>query len=376
MRVAIVHYWLVGMRGGEKVVESLCRMYPEADIYTHCLNREELSPLLRDMRIKTTFIDKLPFSQKFYQYYLPLMPLALENLRLRGYDLVISSESGPAKGVIVPATTPHLCYVHTPMRYLWDFSEEYLETRNKVIGPVMRCLLHRLRQWDVTSSFRVDRYVANSACVARRVARWWGRAATVVNPPVEIPGQNEVSLTPPAADAPYAFFGQLVSYKRCDLAIRACHMLGRPLVVGGDGQDRKQLETLARSLGARVTFLGHLAGNTAKWRFLHACRALLFPGEEDFGIVPLEAMACGRPVIGYGRGGLLDSVRDGVDGVHFHEQTPDALAAAMRLFEERSYNMASLRDRAQLFTEERFRQQMSGEIAAVLTGHRSPFCQE
>lgn len=373
MRVAIIHYWLVGMRGGENVLESLCRMFPQADIYTHCLNREALSPLLQRHTIHTTFIDKLPCSKKLYQYYLPLMPLALEQLVLRDYDLVISSESGPAKGVIVPADIPHICYCHTPMRYLWDFSDEYVSTKKAVLRPLMRLLLHRLRTWDAVSANRVDRYVANSHCVAQRIARWWGRSASVVNPPVELPG-DEVNINISREHAPYAFFGQLVAYKRADLAIRACHMLGRELVIGGDGQERGRLEELARSLGAKVTFLGRLADNAAKWKLLSESRALLFPGEEDFGIVPLEALACGCPVIGYGRGGLLDSVRDGEDGVHFHERTPESLAEAIGKFESMHFEPQTLRARAELFSEDHFQKRMQAEIDAVLKGQRSPAC--
>ena len=371
MKVALVHYWLVGMRGGEKVLESLCRLFPEADIYTHCVDRSKLSPLLLSHNIRTTFINSLPFSRKLYSYYLPLMPLALESLSLKGYDLVISSESGPAKGVIVPADVPHLCYCHTPMRYLWDFSEDYLKTKNVLLRPVMRYLLHKLRIWDVASSNRVDRYVANSSCVARRIARWWGRSAAVVNPPVEMPGADIDIEACDRSGAPYVFFGQLVAYKRCDLAIRACRKLGRRLVVAGDGQERTRLEKLAISLGADVQFLGRLETSTDKWRLLSRSRGLLFPGEEDFGIVPVEALACGCPVIGYGRGGLLESVRHGTEGVLCKEQTPESLAEAVTAFEGMHFEPKALRARAEGFSEEHFLEGMRAEVDALLSGPHS-----
>lgn len=186
LRVAVIHYWLTGMRGGEKVVEALCRIFPQADIYTHVVRPEALSETITSHPIHTTFIQKLPGSVRHYQKYLPLMPLALEQLDLRGYDLVISSESGPAKGVITRADTPHICYCHSPMRYLWDFYQDYLESAGAVTRLLMRPLFHRLRLWDYASAQRVDHVIANSRTVARRVKRWWGKEAAVIHPPVDI----------------------------------------------------------------------------------------------------------------------------------------------------------------------------------------------
>ena len=375
MKVALIQYWLVDMRGGESVLESLCRMFPDADIYTHCLNRDNISPLILRHTIHTSFIDRLPLSRKFYQYYLPLMPLALEQFNLKGYDLVISLESGPAKGVILPADTPHLCYCHTPMRYLWDMREEYVRTKNLLLRPIIRYLSHRLRMWDVVSSFRVDRFVANSSCVANRIARRWRRKANVVFPPVEIPGEDMDYTRAREADAPYAFLGQLVPYKKADLAIRACAKMGRKLVVIGDGSERKNLEKLAREMHAQVEFVGRVPASRDKWEILCRSRGLLFPGEEDFGIVPLEALACGCPVVGYGRGGLLDTVRDGIDGVHFQEHTTESLVEAMERFETMRFEPRQLRERAESFSEQRFVNEMRAEIDALLNDSHSPFSQ-
>lgn len=377
MRVAIIHYWLVGMRGGEKVVEALCRMYPQADIYTHCVRLEALSPLLRQQRIQTTFIQSLPRSQQWYKHYLPLMPLALEQLNLRGYDLVISSESGPAKGVLVPARTPHVCYCHTPMRYLWDFYHEYLQAAGWCTRLLMRPLFHYLRLWDVASAQRTDRVVANSNEVAQRVARWWGREARVVHPPVDVqhfaspqaaPGENP-AVAPREGKNYYLYFGQLVAYKRVDVAIAACTARGRRLIVAGDGEERERLQALA---GPSVTFEGRV--DDARLQELYAsCRGLLFPGEEDFGIVPVEAMAAGCPVFTYGRGGTLETVVDGETGLFFPAQTPEALDEALTRFEsgEVVFDPAVIRRRAELFTEARFQEGFAAEVALAMQGVRS-----
>ena len=349
-------------------------MFPQADIFTHCLCKENISPVILEHKIYTSFIDKLPFSKKIYQYYLPLMPLALEQFVLRDYDLVISLESGPAKGVLVPASIPHLCYCHTPMRYLWDMSQEYLQDKNFFIRPIMRYLLHRMRLWDVVSSHRVDRYVANSTCVSRRIAHWWSRKASIVFPPVELPDTGIDYTREREANAPYVFLGQLVSYKKADLALKACAKLGRRIVIVGDGEQRRELETLAHRLGVQATFTGRIPNSHSKWEILSTARGLLFPGEEDFGIVPVEALSCGCPVIGYGKGGLLDTVRDGQDGVYFQKQTVDSLVEAIQRFEQMDFDRRALRKWAENFAEERFVAQMETEIEAVLRGNRSPSC--
>lgn len=374
MRVALIQYWLVSMRGGEAVLESLCRMFPKADIFTHCLCKEKISPVILEHKIYTSFIDKLPFSKNIYQYYLPLMPIALEQFVLRDYDLVISLESGPAKGVLVPASIPHLCYCHTPMRYLWDMSQEYLQAKNVFIRPIMRYLLYRMRLWDVVSSHRVDRYVANSTCVSRRIAHWWSRKASIVFPPVELPDTGIDYTREREANAPYVFLGQLVSYKKADLALKACAQLGRRIVIVGDGEQRRELEILARKLGVQATFTGRIPDSHSKWEILSMARGLLFPGEEDFGIVPVEALACGCPVIGYGKGGLLDTVRDGQDGVYFQKQTVESLIEAILRFEQMKFDRKAMREWAENFAEKRFVAQMETEIEAVLRGERSPSC--
>ncbi len=370
MKVAIVHYWFVGMRGGEKVVEALCRMYPQADIFTHVVDRTRLSRELLAHDIRTTFIGRLPGATRHYKKFLPLMPLALEQLDLRGYDLVISSESGPAKGVLTRADTPHVCYCHSPMRYLWDFYQDYLEEAGWLMRGMMRPWFHYLRMWDAVSAMRVDRCVANSHTVAARIRKHWRRDAVVVTPPVDVGAFAAATPAPPAADAPYLCLGQLVGYKRVDLAVRACTATNRPLVVAGEGEMRRALEAVA---GPSVRFAGRLDDEAMRAIYARS-RALLFPGEEDFGMVPVEAMASGRPVIAYGRGGALETVIDGETGLFFDEQSADALVAALDRFEraEHQFDPARIAAHARNFGEERFRAEFGAVVDEVLRDTAGP----
>lgn len=362
MRVALVHYWLVNMGGGERVLETLCRMYPQADIFTHVLDRKALTPVLARHSIRTTFINRLPGSRTFYQRYLPLMPLALEQLDLTGYDLVISSESGPAKGVITRADSLHVCYCHTPMRYLWDNWPEYLAAAGPLTRLGMRCLLPGLRRWDLLSASRVDHFLANSRTVARRIRKHWRRAAQVVYPPVNI---DSFSMRASGKGEFYLCLGRLTGYKRMDLAVKACSRLNRPLLVVGEGEAHKALQACA---GPCVRFLGR-QGDAAVAALLTRSRALLFPGEEDFGIVPLEAAASGVPVLAYGRGGATETVRENSTGLFFAEQSVEALEAAIMEFERREgdFDPAEMRRHAQGFNEARFMQEFAAHVEAAKT---------
>jgi glycosyltransferase involved in cell wall biosynthesis len=327
-RVALIHYWLVGMRGGEKVLEALCRIYPQADIFTHVYDPAAMSDTIRAHRVTETYVGRLPFAKRMYQSYLPLMPGALEALDLTGYELVISSEAGPAKGVIVPPDAFHLCYVHSPMRYMWDQYNVYRDGAGPLMRAAMPLLAPRLRMWDVTSAARVDHFLANSTHVANRVNKYWRRDSDVVFPPVD------VAAFAPAPKAEHEMFylwaGELAPYKRPDLAIEAFRALGLPLVmIGGPEKTRARLAATAPD---NVTLLGNADFATLK-SHMARCKALIFPGEEDFGMVPVEVMASGRPVIAYGRGGALDTVIDGETGLLFRDQTIDGLVTAVRDFE-------------------------------------------
>ncbi len=358
-RVAIIHYWLVGMRGGEKVLEALCEMFPQADIYTHVYDPEEVSDTIRRHTVRTTFIQRLPRSRRMYKHYLPLMPLALEQLDLREYDLVVSSESGPAKGVLTAPDTLHLCYCHTPMRYLWDMYHDYRRSAGRLTAALMVPLAHYLRLWDIASAARVDGFAANSEHVARRVRKHYRRECTVLHPPVDLSSCSASKRR----DDYYLFVGQLVDYKRADLAVEACVRLGRRLVVIGDGECRKLLEKKADK---NIQFLGRQPDEVLHEHY-SSCRALLFPGEEDFGLVPVEAMANGAPVLAYARGGALETVTDGVSGLFFQHQDAESLATCIQAFEQQEsrFDPDTIAKHASRFSPEQFRQ----GFQAFLTRH-------
>jgi glycosyltransferase involved in cell wall biosynthesis len=362
MKVAIVHYWLVGMRGGEKVVEALCNLYPEADIFTHAYEPEAISPAINAHRVYTSFISKLPRATTKYKSYLPLMPMALEQLDLRGYDLIISSESGPAKGIIPPSDAVHICYCHSPMRYIWNMYHDYRERTGPLTRMLMPPLAHYVRNWDAISAGRVQEFVANSATVARRIETYYRRPATVIHPPVDTAA---FEMVPPEEIGDYHLMvGELVRYKRPELAIEAFNRLQKPLVVIGGGEMLRELRGIA---GPHVTILGPQPFSVLKHHYAR-CRALIFPGEEDFGIVPLEAMASGRPVVAYGKGGVTETVIDGVTGTFFHEQSVDALIDAVHRCEALAPDPDRMVRRAAEFGVGRFSREIGQFIEAVLKG--------
>ena len=360
MKVAIVHYWLVGMRGGEKVVEALAEMYPQADIFTHVYVPEMISEKIREHRIIPTFINALPRASTMYKTYLPLMPLALEQCDLRGYDLVISSESGPAKGVITPAEALHVCYCHTPMRYIWNMYHDYREGAGRVTRMMMPALSHYLRMWDVSTAARVDSFVANSETVAKRIRRYYGADSVVIHPPVDT---NSFSIAPPSELGDYYLMaGELVSYKRPDLAVRAFNELKLKLVVIGGGDMLGEVRRLA---GPTVTVLGAQPFDVLRSHYAR-CRALIFPGEEDFGMVPVEAMASGRPVIAFGRGGAVETVATGLSGVFFAEQTVESISLAVNELGKFEIDPAKIAAHAKRFGKDHFFRKMREHIDRLL----------
>jgi glycosyltransferase involved in cell wall biosynthesis len=361
MKVAIVHYWLVGMRGGEKVIEALCEMYPQADVFTHVYVPDKVSDRIRQHRIITTFINKLPRAASMYKAYLPLMPLALEQLDLRGYDLVISSESGPAKGIIPPPNALHICYCHTPMRYIWNMYHDYRDGAGRLTRLLMPPLAHYLRLWDVSSSQRVDSFVANSETVAKRIQRYYGAKSTVIHPPVDT---GAFSIAPPSEVGNYYLMaGELVSYKRPDLAVRAFNDMKLNLVVIGGGEMLDEIKALA---GPTVTVLGQQPFDELKQHYAR-CQALVFPGEEDFGMVPVEAMASGRPVVAFGKGGATETVEAGVSGIFFTEQTVEAICTAVRSLASIPLDPADIARRAQRFGRDQFFKEFRAHIDGLMT---------
>ncbi|NOJ47684.1 glycosyltransferase [Bradyrhizobium archetypum] len=360
MKVAIIHYWLVGMRGGEKVIEALCEMYPQADIFTHVYVPELVSDRIRRHRIIPSYINSLPRAARMYKSYLPLMPLALEQLDLRGYDLVISSESGPSKGVIPSPGALHVCYCHTPMRYIWNMYHDYRDSAGRMTRLLMPPLSHYLRMWDVSSASRVDSFVANSATVANRIQRYYGRESVVIHPPVDT---DAFSIAAPSELGDYYLMaGELVSYKRPDLAVRAFNEMGLKLVVIGSGE---MLDEIRRIAGPTISVMGSQPFDVLKKHYSR-CRALIFPGEEDFGMVPVEAMASGRPVVAFARGGATETVAKGVSGVFFGEQTVEAICKAVASLADLECDPYKIATHARQFGREQFFNKMRTHIDTLL----------
>lgn len=367
-RIAIVHYWFVNRRGGERVVEAMAQMFPQADLFSLVVDANVLPETLRKRAITTSFLQKLPGCHRWHRKLLPLYPLALEQFDLSGYDLVISSESGPAKGVLTTARTCHLCYCHSPMRYLWDFYHRYRDgdSVGKWSRPLFTVASHYLRLWDASAANRVDYFAANSRNVASRIRKHYRREAVVIYPPVN----TRAGYVADKTEEFYLVVGQLVDYKRMDLAIAACNQLGRRLHVVGEGEQYSRLRKLA---GPSIQFSGSLSDEALHEEYAR-CRALLFPGEEDFGIVPVEAMSFGRPVIAYGRGGVSESVvglppeatdfLEGATGVFFKEQSVDSLVEAIRRFErvEDRFSPFHIKREANRFTPEAFEEKFKAFV--------------
>ncbi|WP_245638333.1 glycosyltransferase [Croceicoccus bisphenolivorans] len=324
--MAIVFHWLVQMRGGERVLERMLDLFPNADIFTHVYRPERISPKIRARNVRTTFINRLPAADRHYQKYLPLMPHALEELDLRGYDLVISNEAGPTKGVIAAPDALHVCYAHSPMRYLWDHYHEYRASAGVLSRAAMSLTFPALRRWDVTSAARVDRIMANSRFVSQRIEKYWRRSAEVVHPPVSV-----ADFRPsPDASGRYLWVSQMTRYKRPDLAVEAFNRTGLPLLMVGDGEMHDEIR---RKAGPNIEVIRRLNFDGLRDAYAKA-RGLVFTAEEDFGIVPVEAMASGRPVLALGRGGALDTVSPGVSGLFYDAQDVEALEAGIERFEQ------------------------------------------
>lgn len=356
MKVAIIHYWLVNMRGGEKVIETILDIFPEADIYTHVIDPDKISDKIKSRLAGTTFIQKLPRAEKWYQNYLPLMPYALEQLDLRQYDLIISSESGPAKGVITSPNAMHICYCHSPMRYAWDMYHDYTEHLSPLKKFLSAIVMHKLRLWDLASAYRVDHFIANSSFVQKRIGKFYRRDCEVIFPPVDI---DDFYLSDEKGDF-YLMVGQLVGYKNTRLAVEAFNINQKRLVIIGVGEELESLKKLAND---NVTFMGYQSFDVIREHYAR-CKALIFPGVEDFGMVPVEAMASGRPVIALKKGGALDTVVDNKTGIFFNEATAVSLNQAIEQFEAAAdvFDSGVIRQHAKQFDVNIFKLRLSNFI--------------
>jgi len=362
LQVALVHDWLTGMRGGEKVLEVLCELHPGADILTLVHRRGSVSQTIERHPIQTSLVQRLPWATTHYRRYLPLFPFAVEQLNLDRYDLVISSSHCAAKAVVTPGRARHLCYCHSPMRYAWDQFEAYFgpaQVGHTASRWFYRPLLARLARWDAATASRVDRFVANSGHVAARIRRYYNREATIVYPPVDTVFFHPARISP---ESHFLIVSALVPYKRIDLAIAACERIGAPLRIVGEGPER---EHLAQHAGPDTTFLGWLSNEDIRDEYRRAA-AVILPGEEDFGIVPLEAQACGRPVVALGRGGALETVRDGDTGVLFAAATVDALAEALLRVRDSVFDSDAIRAHAEQFSRERHAREMRALIEETM----------
>lgn len=369
MKVAIVHDWFCNIGGAEECVQVFTELFRDAPIYTLVVyDRNWELPLLRDNVIHTSFVQKLPFSGRRHQEYLPLFPVAIEQFDLTGYDLVISSSSSVAKGAITTSETCHICYCHTPMRYAWHLYHEHANggrlkwLKGKLLPPIM----NYMRMWDVTSSQRVDHFVANSECVAGRIRKYYGRESRVIYPPVDTdfytPGAG--SADPGESDY-FVTVGRLVAYKNVDKIVLAFNKLGLPLKVVGTGPEERRLASLAAS---NVEMLGYQSREDVR-ELLRGARAFVFCAEEDFGIAPVEAQAAGTPVIAYSRGGALETVVPGVCGTLYDEQSPDCIAEAVSAFDPGAFEPEAIRSNALRFSRRRFSEEFASYTLQMYAEH-------
>ena len=351
MRVAVVHHWFVTRGGGERVAECIAALFPDAEIFTLVASPAGLPATLSGRKLHTSFLQKMPLGRTHHRHFLPLYPAATERLDLRGFDLVLSSDSGPVKGVRLSPGATHICYCHAPMRYLWDGYEAYREGMRGVTRLAFTATAKRVRRWDAKAAAQVSYFLANSHYVADRIERCYGREAEVLPPPIDLYRADRVAGEAPGEH--YLCAGRLVAYKRTEILIEACRRANRRLRIAGTGPEEGRLRRMAAGDG-RIEFLGELS-NDDLWREYARCRALLFAADEDFGMVPLEAQACGRPVIAYGVGGSLETVRgawdvsqadDETTGTYFAKQTAEAVVKAMERWESMESRFAPQAARA------------------------------
>jgi len=362
MRLALIHDWMNQFGGAEVVLEQLVALFPDAPIYTSIYDPQAMPATWRRWDIRPSWMNRLPLVKKYHQPFLPLYPLVFEGLDLSHYDIVLSNKSGFCHGVITPPQTLHICYCLTPTRYVWRH-HDYL--RREGVGRLTRALLapllSYLRLWDRLAADRVDQFIAISSEIQRRIAKYYRRESQIIYPPVD----THRFIPADGYDDYFLVVGRLVPYKRIDLAVRACTALGLPLKVGGSGRDLARLKAMA---GPTVEFLGRVPDHLLPG-LMARCKAFLFPGDEDFGITPVEAMAAGRPVIAYAGGGVLDTVIEGQTGILFGEQNVESLIAALQRFDPDAYDPSAIRRHAEQFDTSVFRQRIRDYVMQAYEEH-------
>lgn len=366
MKLAIVHDYLNQMGGAEKVVEIFHQMFPDAPIYTSIYDPEAVSPVFKEADVRPSFMQKLPFIKSHARHYLALYPYAFELFDLSEYDVVLSSSSAFAKGVVTKPGTCHICYCYTPMRFAWNYhaymDREVISRRARTFLPY---IIHRLRKWDEISANRVDNYIAISTEVQKRIKKHYRRSSSIIYPPVDV---NSFPLSR-TDEGYYLCMSRLLPYKKIDIVIEAFNKLKMPLVVLGDGRDQSRLQSLA---GPTVKMMGRVSQEELA-QTLAKCRALIFPGHEDFGLTPVEAMACGKPVIAYAAGGAMDTVSEGVNGTFFFEQTAESVMEAIKHFNPTRYSPEEIRRRAMIFDVELFKKKMFNFIREKYEEHQEEY---
>jgi len=364
MKLAIVHDYLNQYGGAERLIEIFHEMYPDAPIYTSLFEPDFMPPIFQEMDVRVSFLQKMPFTKKHFKKYLLLFPTAFESFDLNEYDVILSCTTAWTKGVITSPDCIHICYCNTPMRFAWKY-HDYVkrENLNFLFRATLPFVITPLRMWDITTANNVDYFIANSHNVARRIAKFYRREAEVIHCPTDCSKYYVSENT----DGYFLIVSRLREYKRIDIAVEAFNQLGLPLKIIGTGSDEKKLKKLAKS---NIEFLGRVSDAELR-EYYSKCQALIFPGEEDFGLTPLEAQASGRPVIAYGAGGVLETVIDGITGVFFDKQTPEALMSAIRAFDASQFEPEKIRNHALEFDVSIFKERIKNFIEAKVINHKS-----
>lgn len=365
MRIALVHDYLVQYGGAERVLECFSELFPYAPIYTLVYDPAAMHGVFADRDIRTSRLQKLRLARKYHRFFPPLMPLAAEEFDFSLYDVVLSDSASFAKGILTRPETLHISYVHTPMRYAWDDCQKYTQEFGfpRIVKKIVPFAMNAIRLWDRSSADRVDHFIANSTFVARRIKKYYRKDAVVIHPPVTV---EKFSVREKTRAGYFLMVGRLIAYKRHDIAIRAFNALGLPLKIIGRGPELHRLKKMAKS---NIEFLGRVPEEDLP-RYYAQCRAFLFPQEEDFGIVAIEALAAGRPVIAYRGGDIVEHLVEGKHGIFFDVQTPEAIVSAVRRFRDVDYDADSIRRAAQPFDREIFKRKIKQYIESAAENHR------